>query len=162
LTTRVKLESVRPDGSGALQSASRGQAKTIFYEQRFFETHVRVSRDMLRTRHRERLLIGACLAARQSFVLDNTNALVARRAELIAAAKATGFRVAGFFFRCELRDALARNRLRPAERVVPPAGVAGTYKKLQLPSWGEGFDELNAVEIIPSGGFVVLPWPMSS
>lgn len=107
---------------------------------------------MLRTRHRERLLIGACLAARQSFVLDNTNALVARRAELIVAAKAAGFRVAGFFFRCELRDALARNRLRPAERVVPPAGVAGTFKKLRLPAWSEGFDELHAVETNPRAG----------
>ncbi len=137
----------------------QGSGKTTFYKQRFFETHVRVSRDMLRTRYRERLLVAACLAARQSFVLDNTNALLARRAEHIAAAKAAGFRVAGFFFRCELRDALARNRLRPAERVVPPAGVAGTFKKLQLPSWSEGFDELQAVEINPSGEFVVRPWP---
>jgi predicted kinase len=137
----------------------QGSGKTTFYKQRFFETHVRVSRDMLRTRHRERLLVAACLTARQSFVLDNTNALLARRAEHIAVAKAAGFRVSGFFFRCELREALARNRLRPAERVVPPAAVAGTFKKLQAPSWSEGFDELHFVEINPSGEFVVRPWP---
>jgi predicted kinase len=140
----------------------QGSGKTTFYRERFFETHVRVSRDMLRTARRERLLVAACLAAGQPFVVDNTNALASRRAEHIAAAKAAGFRVVGFLFRCELRDALARNRLRPAERVVPPAGVAGTYKKFQLPSRGEGFEELNAVEINPSGGFVVLAWPLSS
>jgi predicted kinase len=133
----------------------QGSGKTTFYEERFFDTHVRVSRDMLRTRHRERLLVAACLAAGQPFVLDNTNALAASRAEHIAAAKAAGFRVAGFFFRCELRDAMARNRLRPPVRVVP-------FKKLQLPAWAEGFDELHSVEVNPAGGFTVLPWPLSS
>ena len=137
----------------------QGSGKTTFYKQRFFETHVRVSRDMLRTARRERLLAAACLAARQSFVVDNTNALASRRSEHIAAAKAAGFRVVGFFFRCELRDALARNKLRAAERVVPPAGVAGTYKKMQPPSWSEGFDELHSVQINTSGEFVVEPWP---
>ncbi len=135
----------------------QGSGKTTFYKQRFFETHVRVSLDMLRTRRRERLLVAACLAAGQSFVVDNTNALAAARAGHIAAAKAAGFRVVGFFFRCELRDALARNKLRPAGRVVPPAGVAGTYKKMQLPSRSEGFDELHAVEIV-NGEFVVSEW----
>jgi predicted kinase len=136
----------------------QGSGKTTFSKRHFFETHVRVSRDMLRTRRRERLLVAACLAARQSYVVDNTNALASRRAEHIAPAKAAGFRVVGFFFRCELRDALARNRQRPAERVVPPAGVAGTWKKLQPPSWSEGFDELHVVEIAPSGEFLVREW----
>jgi predicted kinase len=111
----------------------QGSGKNTFFRRRFFETHVRVSRDMLRTRRRERLLVAACFAKGQPCVVDNTNALASRRAEHIAPAKAAGFRVIGFIFRCDLREALARNRRRPAQLVVPPAGVAVTFKKLQPP-----------------------------
>jgi len=41
----------------------QGCGKTTFYKKRYFETHVRVSRDMLKTKARERILLGACLAA---------------------------------------------------------------------------------------------------
>jgi hypothetical protein len=37
--------------------------KTTFYRERFFETHMRLSLDMLRTRHREMLLMRACFDA---------------------------------------------------------------------------------------------------
>ncbi len=133
----------------------QGSGKTTFYKERFFDTHVRVSRDMLGTRHRQRLLIAACLEGRQPFVVDDTNAARARRAEHIAAARAAGFRVRGFFFQTSLGDALRRNRRRPAERVVPAAGVAGTYKRFEPPKWEEGFDELHTVTIAPDGRFEV-------
>ena len=137
----------------------QGSGKTTFYRERFFDTHVRVSRDMLGTRHRQRLLIAACLEGRQPFVVDDTNAARARRAEHIAAAKAAGFRVLGFVFRTSLADALRRNRERPAERVIPAAGVAGTYKRFEPPQWEEGFDELHTVTITPDGRFEVRELP---
>lgn len=52
----------------------QGSGKTTFYLRRFFETHVRFSLDMLRTRRRERILLMACVEAKQPFVIDNTNA----------------------------------------------------------------------------------------
>jgi tRNA uridine 5-carbamoylmethylation protein Kti12 len=133
----------------------QGSGKTTFYRERFFDTHVRVSRDMLGTRHRQRLLIAACLEGRQPFVVDDTNAARGRRAEHIAAAKAAGFRVLGFFFQTSLADALRRNRERPADRVIPAAGVAGTYKRFEPPQWDEGFDELHTVMIALDGRFEV-------
>ena len=51
----------------------QASGKSTFYKERFFTTHLRINLDMLRTRHRERLLIGACLEAKQPFVVDNTN-----------------------------------------------------------------------------------------
>jgi len=48
---------------------------------------VRINLDMLRTRHRQRLLIAACLGAKQRFVIDNANLTAAERALHIAAAK---------------------------------------------------------------------------
>jgi predicted kinase len=114
---------------------------------------------MLGSRHRQRLLLAACLEARQPFVVDDTSAAKARRAEYIEAAKAAGFRVLGFFFQTSLGDALRRNRQRPAARVIPAAGVAGTYKRLEPPAWEEGFDELYTVEIAPDGRFEVTERP---
>jgi predicted kinase len=136
----------------------QGCGKTTFYKQRFFETHVRVSRDMLKTKTRERLLLGACLAGRQPFVLDNTNALASQRAEIIEPARAAGFRVVACYFRCGLREALWRNRRRPAGEVVPVPGVIATHKKLQPPSWSEGFDEVRVVSSNEANEFTVEEW----
>ena len=50
--------------------------KSTFYQQRFFNTHIRINLDMLITRHREQILVNACLAAKQPLVLDNTTSPV--------------------------------------------------------------------------------------
>ena len=127
----------------------QGSGKSTLYRERFFDTHVRISRDMLKTRNRELVLVKACFAARQSFVLDDTNASRAHRAEIIEAAKAAGFRVVAYYFRTTLRTALARNKRRPQGQVIPVPGVLATFKRFQPPEWEEGFDEIHVVE--PSG-----------
>jgi predicted kinase len=133
----------------------QGAGKTTFYRERFFDSHLRISLDMLRTRHRERLIFEACLAAQQSFVIDNTNPLPIDRIRYIAPARAAGFRVIAYFFQTELRDAIQRNNQRLLKKKVPAAAIAGTFKKLQHPSFVEGFDEIHTVVIVPSGGFEV-------
>jgi predicted kinase len=136
----------------------QGCGKTTFYKERFFETHVRVSRDMVKTKARERILLGACLAAKQPFVLDNTNPLASQRAEIIEPARAAGFRVVACYFRCGLKEALWRNRRRPEGRAVPVPGVIATFKKLQPPSWAEGFDEIRVVSSNEANEFAVEEW----
>jgi predicted kinase len=135
----------------------QGSGKTTFYIERFLASHIRISRDMLKTRHRQRLLISACLAAKQSFVVDNTNFLRLQRAEIIGAAKSAGFRVTGYYFHCKLRDALRRNSQRKGE-VIPRIGVVVTYKRLEPPTLSEGFDSLSIVEINAANEFVVRAW----
>jgi hypothetical protein len=135
----------------------QASGKSTFYQHRFFDTHVRISRDLLKTRTRERALLQACLESRQPFVVDNTNVLAEERARYIAAAKAAGYRVVGYFFRTEPRAAIARNRLREGRAVIPIPGILGTYKKLQEPRLDEGFDELYAVTLTPENEFVVEP-----
>lgn len=51
----------------------QASGKSGFYRERFFRTHVRVSLDLLRTRHREKLFLHLCLESGQRFVVDNTN-----------------------------------------------------------------------------------------
>jgi predicted kinase len=133
--------------------------KSSFYRERFFHSHVRINLDMLKTRHRERRLTQACLDAGQRFVVDNTNVRVEERAKYIAAAKAAGFRVVGYYFQSSVRDALRRNSGRSGTRLIPVKAILGTYKRLQIPCLDEGFDLLHRVEINDANEFVVTRWP---
>jgi len=133
----------------------QGSGKSTFYRQLFFDTHVRISLDMLRTRHREKLLLAACLAAKQPFVVDNTNPLPADRARYIGLAREAGFRVVAYFMESTLREAIERNNKRAGKQKIPVPAVAGTFRKLQRPTMDEGFDAVYGVTISPEGAFVI-------
>ena len=132
--------------------------KSTLYQQRFFNTHIRINLDMLKTRHREQILVNACLTAKQPFVIDNTNVTRSERARYIAAAKAARFRVVGYYLQSPIRDALERNRRRSGRQLIPEKGIAGTYKRLQLPQLDEGFDELYYVSIDDTQNFIIQEW----
>lgn len=132
-----------------------GSGKSSFYKERFYTTHLRVNRDMLKTRERERALIELCFNIKQRFVLDNVNATSAERREIIAAAHAARFRVIGYFFQISTRVAVARNKERAGKAQIPLVGIFGAYKRLEPPSGAEGFDELFVVTIGPDRNFIV-------
>jgi predicted kinase len=139
----------------------QGSGKSGFYQERFYLTHVRINLDMLRTRHREALLLKACLEGKTRFVVDNTNPTVEDRARYVAPARAAGFRVCCYWFASTIEDALARNAARPAPQRVPISGVFGTHQRMQLPSYAEGFDELKRVRLVGAPGaeaFLVEDW----
>ena len=71
----------------------QASGKSTFYRQRFAESHLRLSLDMLRTRFREAILFDACLEAKQPMVIDNTNPSRQERARYILPAKAAGFEI---------------------------------------------------------------------
>ncbi len=129
--------------------------KSSFYRERFFNTHVRISLDLLKTRHREELLLRACLEGKQRFVVDKMNLTRAERQRYIARAKEAGFSVEGYFFASEVGEALRRNRGRSGIERVPDAGIFGAKKRLELPSREEGFERLFQVRLQEPGGFVV-------
>ncbi len=132
--------------------------KSTFFKQRFFNTHVRINLDMLKTRNRERILLAACLEARQPFVIDNTNLTRQARAAYISQAKAAGFTVRGYYFKSALKAALERNRQRSGKSLIPEKGIVSAYRKLELPSFDEGFEQLFYVEIAGDSQFVVKEW----
>jgi hypothetical protein len=74
--------------------------KTTFYAQRFAATHTLVSKDLLRNNprpeRRRAQLIGEALAAGQSVVVDNTNATLVHRAELVALGHQNGALIVGY------------------------------------------------------------------
>lgn len=132
--------------------------KSTFYKRFLFDSHVRINRDMLRTGHREKLLLEACLAGKQSYAVDNTNVTRSGREHLIALAKEAGFRVIGYYFRSRVDEALARNRQRQGMARIPDQGILGLAGRLERPALEEGFDELWYIQIGAGGGFVVEKW----
>lgn len=132
--------------------------KSTFFKQRFFQTHIRLNMDMLRTRHRETILLQACLEAKQPFVIDNTNPSIEERVRYIAPARASRFRVVGYYFQSNIVDALERNAARLGKERIPEKGIRAAYKRLQLPSLSEGFDQLYYVKMAEAGEFLVQEW----
>jgi len=137
----------------------QGAGKSTFYEQRFAETHVRISKDLMpnnRNKERRQLqLLRETLAAGQPVVVDNTNAAPAERQALIEIAREHGARVVGYFFACETKDCVVRNRQRTGRAKVPDVAIYVTASKLRRPELGEGFDEIYEVTTPAGGGFTV-------
>jgi len=121
--------------------------KSEFYKQNFYKTHVRLNLDMLKTRNREKILIDACIKAKQPFVIDNTNPTFKDREKYIRLADDAGFKIIGYYFQSSIKDAVARNDKRENKEKVPIPAILGTHKKLELPKYEEGFDELKYVAI---------------
>lgn len=107
---------------------------------RIFETHVRLSIDLLGARHREDILLATCLALGRKVVIDDTNVVKKTRRRFIELAKAYGYTVRGVFFDIPLEDALKRN----ADRFNPldERAVRGKFEVFERPTIDEGFDQL--------------------
>lgn len=136
----------------------QGTGKSSFFLARFWRTHVRLNLDMLKTRHREALLLQACLEGQQAFVADNTSPSASERARYIEPARAAKFQITGYYFPITVAEALQRNALRVGDERVPDKAIFGTNKRLQLPAYNEGFDELYQVTLRDDAKFTVEEW----
>jgi len=131
--------------------------KSTFYVERFFNSHVRISLDLLCTRYRENLFLHACLESQQPFVIDNTNVTKAERAKYVTHAKTAKYQVICYYFQSKIADALERNAKRIGKTKIPVPGVKGTFNRLEIPTIDEGFDQMYYVEIT-NMGFQVNGW----
>ncbi|MBI3234014.1 MAG: ATP-binding protein, partial [Bacteroidetes bacterium] len=98
-----------------------------------------------------------CIATQQAFVVDNTNPTKEDRSKYIAIAKANKFKVIGYYFKSKLSEAMNRNSQREGKENIPEIGIKGTFSKLEIPQYEEGFDELYFVEI-EQGKFKIKEW----
>lgn len=135
----------------------QGSGKSSFFKERFLSTHVHVSLDLLKTRKREQQLLNECFDALKSFVIDNTNPTRDERLNYIRAAKPLRFDVIGYYFQSKISDCLLRNSERSEAKRVPDLAILSTAKKLELPTWAEGFDHLYYVRLEDSQ-FVIEEW----
>jgi len=123
-----------------------GAGKSTFFATRLAATHVHVSMDALGRRggrrSRQRAALAEALAGRRSIAVDNVNATVAERAELVAVAHAAGARVVGYWLDAPPRACLGRNARREGDARVPPVAIFAANKRFVVPSAREGFDAL--------------------
>lgn len=125
----------------------QGAGKSTFYQRQFFHSHLRLNKDMLNTNHRLQCLFEAGLASKTKMVIDKTNPTVLERADFITAAKAAKFEVVAYYLDCPFKDALTRNNARLGKAKIPEVGVKGTAKRMQRPSFEEGFDKIFNVTV---------------
>jgi predicted kinase len=139
----------------------QASGKTSFYQARFAHTHALVSKDRMpnnRNPTRRQLeLVEEALRAGRSVVVDNTNARVVDRLPLVILGHALGARVVGYYFESRVEDCLERNRGRAGKARVPDAALYATRKRLEVPSYAEGFDALYFVRMA-EGGWQVEEW----
>lgn len=142
---------------GILFIGIQASGKSTFYKEQFFNTHVRISLDLLNTRNKETQFLEKCLELQQRVVIDNTNPTVADRKKYIEKFRQYKYKVVGYYFQSKIEDAVERNQRRGGKQKVPDKGILSTYSKLELPSRKEGFDELYYVEI-KDGQFIINEW----
>jgi len=135
-----------------------GSGKSSFYKEQFFNSHMRISLDLLNTKNREMKLLEFCFNTSMPLVLDNTNVSVADRNKYIALAKKNQYRVKGYYFRSDVKNCLLRNTRRTGKSKVPEVAILSKYKTLELPSLHEGFDELFYVEAVEENRFIINEW----
>ena len=63
----------------------------------------------------------------------------------------------GYYFRSSIGESMKRNAQRTGKARVPDIAVASIHAKLELPEYGEGFDELYYVRM-GDDGFIVDEW----
>ena len=140
----------------------QGSGKSTFYRQRFAGTHTLVSKDLLRNNRnparRQAQLIEEALRAGRSLVVDNTNATMEARTELVGLARAHGAKVLGYYFHAHVKQSLERNAQREGKARVPDVAIYATMKKLVRPSYEEGFDQLFYVRAVGDMRFEVRDW----
>lgn len=135
----------------------QASGKSTFYKHYFYDTHLRINLDMLKTRHRENILFEASLRSKTKMVIDNTNMTIHDRERYIRRAKDADFEVVSFYFETDLHSTLQRNAQREGKAKIPEVGVKATFHKLEKPTSMEGFDTLFKVKLIENDGFSILP-----
>lgn len=137
----------------------QGAGKSTFSRANFAETHVLVSRDLLRNNknpaRRQRQLIEEALQGGRSVVVDNTNPTPEVRAELIQLGRIYDTEIIGYFFVPNVKESLKRNRQREGKARVPDVAIYVTARKLVAPTCAEGFDRLFSVRAGNDGTFSV-------
>ena len=136
----------------------QASGKSTFNREKFIDSHIRLNLDMLKTRHREKILFNACLEAKQSVVIDNTNPSLEDRQKYIKPAKEKNFQVIGYYFESKIENCKIRNSQRQGKKVIPIVGILATAKKLVIPSYQEGFEKLFYVRIDRHYSFIIEEW----
>ncbi len=140
----------------------QGSGKSTFYRTYLAATHEHVSKDVLgnnkNPNRRQLQLIERALQTQHSVAVDNTNPTIEIRRPLVELGRQYGAIITGYYFAADLKHSLERNRQRSGKAKVPDVALYTTFKKLEPPSYAEGFAKLYSVRITDSAHFEINEW----
>lgn len=124
-----------------------GSGKSTYYKNHFFNSHLRISNDLLKTKNRTKKLLEFCRDTNMSFVVDNTNITKDIRQQMIETVKVwpQDVFIKCIFFESDVQTCIERNRNRLGKDRIPDCAIYEKAKKLELPEMIEGFDQLLVV-----------------
>ena len=124
---------------------------------KYLSSYKYISLDLLNTRNKEQIALEEGLKLGSSCVIDNTNPTKKERKRYIDCAKVNGYKVVGIYFRSVMSECIERNSKRTGKAQVPLKAILSTAKKLEQPTYDEGFDELYYVKI-ENNDYLVSKW----
>lgn len=125
--------------------------------QEYLKKYYCISLDQLHTRRKELLEINSCIEQHRNFVIDNTNPSVQDRKRYFDIVSGTDYHIVGYYMRSVIKECIPRNEQRTGKAKIPRTAIAATSKKIELPSYSEGFHELYYVEMTQNG-FKINNW----
>ena len=134
----------------------QGSGKSSFTH-KYLSSYKYISLDLLNTRNKERIALEDGIKLGSSCVIDNTNPTKMERKKYIDYAKSNGYKVVGVYFRSVVSECIERNSKRTSKAQVPIKAILSTAKKLEQPTYDEGFDELYYVKI-ENNDYLVSKW----
>ncbi|MDE6221312.1 MAG: ATP-binding protein [Lachnospiraceae bacterium] len=137
----------------AIMTGIQASGKSTFCKN-YLSAYDRINLDTLHTRNKENTAIDEAFLAQRDMVIDNTNPTVEDRKKYILKARENGYKIVGYFLQSRIQECIARNELREGKTKVPVKAITATSKKLEMPSYEEGFDELYFVRITDTGTVV--------
>ena len=138
----------------------QASGKSTFCD-RYLSQWSRVSLDIEKTRAREWKKLECGIAQCERIVIDNTNPEAEIRRRYIERLREDGYQVTGLYFQSKVKDCQKRNAQRDGVKRVPDLAIAGTSRRLVLPSLSEGFDVIYYVKI-EEPDFVIDLWRESN
>lgn len=135
-----------------------GCGKSTYYKEHFFNTHLRISNDLLKTKNRSARLLDFCFETKMSFVVDNTNTTKEVRSKIIQACDEAAVKQKEpikkicYYFECDSKICLERNENRTGKDKVPKQAIFSKAKEFEIPELEEGFDKMY---IIDSTGTII-------
>lgn len=124
-----------------------GSGKSTYYKKYFFNTHLRISNDLLRTKNRTEKLLRFCQETKMPFVIDNTNITKRIRQQYIQTVKnwTDEVYIKCIYFDCNIQTCIERNRERLGKDKIPDCAIYEKAKRLEYPGKDEGFDQILVV-----------------
>ena len=139
----------------------QASGKSTLFRQNFATTHEHISKDLMPRKGKEQRqaqLIETALQTGKSLVIDNTNPSPIDRATIIQQGKKYQAEIIGYYFSSVIEECMQRNLQREGKALVPDVGFYSTVKKLEKPTYIEGFDRLFYVRIGEDNDFIINPW----